>query len=209
MSTPENQEPEVPEVHAEVVATEPKTEGEVQVAEETAHPKSEPPPPDLRDLRIQSLERALADREATLHAYIRAHKKQEAEFDAFRQRLERDREREVDATRGRVLEKLLDIDENLERTVAALDLPQATFEGLAAGARMIRKQFLERLNELGLERVDPVGFDFDPTWMEALGVVAVNDPAMDGQVAITLRAGYRHADRELRPALVQIGKFFS
>lgn len=209
MSTPENQEPEVPEVEAEVVPTEVKAEGEVQVTEEKAPPKPEPPPPDLRDLRIQSLERALADREATLHSYIRAHKKQEAEFDAFRQRLERDREREVDATRGRVLEKLLDIDENLERTVAALDQPHATLEGLAAGARMIRKQFLERLNELGLERVDPVGCEFDPTWMEALGVVAVDDPSKDGKVAITLRAGYRHAERELRPALVQIGKFFS
>ncbi len=170
-------------------------------------PKVEPPP-DFREIRIQTLERALQDREATLHAYIRAHKKAQEEFDAYKARLERDRERELVAAKAKFVERLLDVDDNLERTIVAAKASGGN-EGMITGLDMVHRQFVERLGELGLERVDPIGKPFDPTSMEALGMVQVNDPRQNDTVVLTLRTGYRLGDREIRPALVQVGRFFS
>ena len=168
------------------------------------------PSPDLRDMRIQMLERALAERENTLHSYIRAHKKAEAEFEAFKQRLERDRDRELTLARAKLVERLLDLDDNLERTISAAK--RGTAEALPAliqGVEMVHKQFLERLSELGLERVDPTGQTFDPTSMEAFGVVPVDDRDRHDKVVATFRSGYRIGDQEIRPALVQVGRLMS
>jgi molecular chaperone GrpE len=202
----------VADVADEATAEAKGAEGTAKSAEgregETEPPRA--PPPDYRELRIQTLERTLAEREATLHSYIRAHKKAEADFEAFRQRLERDRDRELVASRAKLVERLLDVDDNLERTLdAAKRGGQDALAALVQGVEMVHRQFVERLTELGLERVTPTGKPFDPTSMEALGVVPVSDSSQHDTVVMTLRAGYRLGDREIRPALVQVGKCLS
>jgi len=42
--------------------------------------------------------------------------------------------------------------------------------------------------------------------MEAMSVIPVTDPAQDNTVLATLKPGYRIGDREVRPALVQVGR---
>lgn len=208
MSTPN--EPNEPVTEAEVEATvEPADKTDEAKAEgpKADGPKVEPPP-DYREIRIQTLERALQDREATLHAYIRAHKKAQEEFDAYKARLERDRERELVAAKAKFVERLLDVDDNLERTIAAAKTSGGN-EAMITGLEMVHRQFVERLGELGLDRFDPTGKPFDPTSMEALGMVAVNDPSKNDTVVLTMRTGYRLGDREIRPALVQVGRFMS
>lgn len=203
------------EAHAELVteptdpaAPEETRSGSDEEAKPEGEPKPERPPPDYREVRIQTLERTLQEREATLHSYIRAHKKAEAEFEAYKQRLERDRERELVADKAKFVERLLDVEDNLERTLAAAKQVSGA-ESLATGIEMVHKQFIERMGELGLERVDPTGQPFDPTSMEALGMVPVDNPAKDNHVVLTMRTGYRIGDREIRPALVQVGRFMS
>ncbi len=166
-----------------------------------------PPIQDFRDMRIQMLERSLSEREATLHSYIRAHKKAEADFEAYKQRLERDKDKEILLSRVKLVEKLLDVDDNLERTLAASRSGNPeTFPALVKGVEMVHRLFLERMVELGLERIDPTGKTFDPNSMEALGIVPVNDPSRHDTVVMTLRSGYRLGEQEIRPALVQVGK---
>lgn len=204
-----------PEPTESEVIVEPGVEAAGAAAEQAgakadqADKKPEPPPPDFREIRIQTLERALADREATLHSYIRAHKKAEADFEAYKQRLERDRQRELLAEKARFVERLLDLDDNLARTIEAAKRTAGANEALISGVEMVHRQFVERLVELGLERVDPTGKPFDPTSMEALGMMPVNDPTQDNTVVLTMRTGYRIGEREIRPALVQVGRFLS
>lgn len=210
MSSTEN--PNVFEAeNADATATEAAVELEAietEVAEEEAE-KVEIPPnwPDPRNARIEMLERMLGERETTLQTYIRAHKKAEQDFEAYKSRLERDRQREVMASKAKFVEKLLDVEDNLERAIEAATRG-GSVESLAEGARLVHKMFRDRLAELGLERIDPTGMPFDPSSMEALGMLPVDDPAKDNTVAATLRVGYRIGDTEIRPALVQVGKFF-
>lgn len=199
-----------PETPVEPETVEAKVEPEAAEGAGTESAKKpDAPVQDYREIRIQTLERALADREATLHSYIRAHKTAQAEFDAYKQRLERDRERELVASKAKLVERLLDVDDNLERTIQAAKRGGGDGVALMTGLEMVHRQFVERLVELGLERVDPTGKPFDPTSMEALGMVSVDDPAKNDLVVLTMRTGYRLGDREIRPALVQVGRFFS
>ncbi|MEC9070889.1 MAG: nucleotide exchange factor GrpE, partial [Myxococcota bacterium] len=56
------------------------------------------------------------------------------------------------------------------------------------------------------EEISPTGQPFDPACMEAMSVIPVTDPAQDNTVLATLKPGYRIGDREVRPALVQVGR---
>jgi molecular chaperone GrpE (heat shock protein) len=42
--------------------------------------------------------------------------------------------------------------------------------------------------------------------MEAQAVVPVDDASRDGRVVATVRPGFRVGGREIRPALVQVGR---
>lgn len=165
-----------------------------------------PPPYDAREERIKVLTRALESSEAQLHDYIKAHKKAKAEWEAYRLRLRRDQEAQVEAARGKVVERFLDVADNLERSLEAAGADTATLESLRDGMGLIHRQFTQALQGLGLARHDPTGEEFDPNSMEALGVVPVTDPSQDGKVVFCIKAGFRFGDRELRPALVQVGR---
>ncbi len=180
-------------------------ESEPEAGKESEPRPEAPPPTDPRELRIRSLERQLAERDATLREYIRAHKKAEAEFEAFKARMRRDREDDLNAARGRLVERFLDVADNLERSLEATRAG-GSLESLRQGVEMVLRQFHQSLEEMGLERYEPTGEPFDPNTMEALGLVPVTDAAQDNRVVLTLKAGFRLGDREIRPALVQVGR---
>ncbi|MGM0577473.1 MAG: nucleotide exchange factor GrpE [Myxococcota bacterium] len=196
------------DVQSEAEAPEEATEEEEAEAaeeEEATADEAPQPPPDPRDTRIRLLDKELAEREKTLHEYIKAHKKAQADFAAFKQRLLRDQEQEAEAARARAVEGLLDVFDNLERSLDAVR-QGGDPNVLREGVELVARQFLQQLEELGLTRHDPKGETFDPTHMDAIGVVPVTDAAQDNKVVNTVKPGYRFGDRELRPALVQVGR---
>src|SRR5690606_22842138 len=126
-------------------------------------------------------------------------------FEAFKARMRRDREDELNAARGRLVERFFDVADNLERSLEATRAG-GSLETLCQGVELVLRQFYQGLEEMGLERYDPTGQPFDPATMDALGLVPVTDPAQDNTVVATLKAGFRMGDREIRPALVQVGR---
>jgi molecular chaperone GrpE (heat shock protein) len=58
----------------------------------------------------------------------------------------------------------------------------------------------------GAERIAAEGERFDPALHEALGVLPVSEPALDGRVVKEWLRGYRLGSRVLRPARVMVGK---
>ncbi|MGB0589115.1 MAG: nucleotide exchange factor GrpE [Myxococcota bacterium] len=179
---------------------------EVTETEESAAP-SEPVSQDFRDQRIQMLEAALEEREKTLQDYIRAHKRAQVEFESFKTRMRANEKGHADIARGKVVERMLDVYDNLQRSLEASRLAD-TVDDLRAGVELVTRDFLQRLEELGLTRFDPIGQPFDPNCMEAMGVVPVAEDARNGTVVMTLKPGFRLNDRELRPAMVQVGRKF-
>ncbi len=126
-----------------------------------------------------------------------------ADFVNYRNRVERDRERDRKLAAERAVEALFPVLDNLDRTLAASADPEDPF---TRGVEMVRRQFLQALKSLGLEEVSSCGCPFDPARHEAFGTVAVEDPALDGTVVEELERGWVLAGKVLKASRVRVGR---
>lgn len=157
-----------------------------------------------------AVEARLSEQAARIDELTRAYAALVEDNKAFRQRLERERARVIDAERAGVAQTLLEATDDLERALAAASAPgEATDERLGhliEGVRLSLSVLHQRVAALGAERIPTLGQPFDPHVAEAVDTVPVGDPSQDGLVVQEIRAGYRVGDRVLRPARVRVGK---
>jgi molecular chaperone GrpE len=129
---------------------------------------------------------------------------------AFRQRLEREKDRVVAAERAKVAQALLDAHDELERawnaSRAAGVEESPALRDLREGVRLTLQGLASQVSALGAERLEVRGKPFDPVTAEAVDLVTVADPAQDGCVVDEVRPGWRLGDRLLRPARVRVGR---
>ena len=137
---------------------------------------------------IEQLERKLAD--AT------------SEFDQARTRMRRDMEREVERNVRAVMAELLDVVDNLDRAIAAAGDDDSP---LLAGVRLVRDQFLTKLEAFGVLRLPALGEPFDAAVHEAIATAPVDDAALEGCVVAVVKEGYAIGSDLLRPAAVVVG----
>lgn len=137
------------------------------------------------------------DRQAALRA-LRS-------LEATEARLERNARREADETRGKLVQELLPVLDNLDRTIQAAQAGHSD-PALLEGVWMVRQQLDGVLRGYGVERIEALGQRFDPAIHEAIGMVSVDEPQHHGAVVHQAEPGYRMAGRLLRPAKVSVGK---
>jgi molecular chaperone GrpE len=165
-------------------------------AGEAETPKSKP-------LYVEELEARLAEKDRLLQGYIEQYKAATTEFEQVRLRSRREIAKEIERGKRFLLLDLLDILDNLDRAIdaAAGDGPDSV---LLAGVRMVREQFMARLDGHGVREIAALGEPFDPALHEAISVVP--SAGHDGRVVGLVRRGYRMGDDVLRPAQVAVGK---
>jgi molecular chaperone GrpE len=155
---------------------------------------------------LAAARKEVAERDEKLREYIAAYKEQVVHgLEETKARLKRDADKELQLARGRLVTGLLEVLDNLQRSLGAAG-DTRSLDALLEGLRLVESQFLARLGALGLERIPAVGQRFDPTVHDAVTLVPVTDPAQDGVVVSELQAGYRLGDRVLRAARVAVGK---
>jgi len=168
-----------------------------------AEPAAEQEEADPRDAQ-------LAGQAARIDELTRAYAALVEDNKAFRQRLERERARVVEAERASVAQALLEAADDLERALAAVsgagDAGGEALRNLAEGVRLSLGALHKRIADLGAVRLEVAGLPFDPHLAEAVDTMAVADEAQDGLVLQEVRAGYRIGDRTLRPARVRVGR---
>lgn len=140
---------------------------------------------------------AVTDRQAAVRAL--------RNLEATEARLERNARREAEETRGKLVQELLPVLDNLDRTIRAAQAGRGD-PALLEGVRMVRQQLDGVLRGYGMERIEAIGQRFDPAIHEAIGMIAVDDPQRHGAVVHQAEPGYRMAGRLLRPARVSVGK---
>jgi molecular chaperone GrpE len=154
--------------------------------------------------------RTIAGQAARLDEITRAYAALVEDNKAYRQRLERERDRVLEAERVRLAQGLLEAADELERTVAAIPPAAVPAHGplatLLAGVRLALAVLERRIAELGATRLDLVGTRFDPRLAEAVDLVPVRDASQDEIVVEVVRAGWSIGDRILRPARVRVGR---
>ena len=154
---------------------------------------------------VEELERQLAEKDRQLQEYIGKYRQAANEFDEARLRLRREIGKDIERGRREIISDLLEVLDNLDR---ALDAPSAgaSPEALLQGVELVRRQFLAKLEGLGIRRIETEGQQFDPVLHEAISAVPVKDPADDGRIVGVVRHGYRINDDVLRPAAVAVAK---
>lgn len=122
----------------------------------------------------------------------------------FKQRLTRERERMVEVERGHIAETLLEVLDELDRSLQASGPDDSP---LAQGVQLIRDGLLKKIQAMGIERLDLVGQPYDPNLAEATDVQVTTVPDDDQKVVSEVRAGYRSKDRIIRPAQVKVARY--
>lgn len=124
----------------------------------------------------------------------------------YRQRVEKERAK----LRGMVSEeRVLDFIPILDNLDRALNVSEdATASDILRGVRMVQRQFMTVLQELGVEPITvEKGAEFDLAVHDAVGMDEVEEEENEGKITSVLLPGYRAKEKVLRPAQVRVGKF--
>jgi molecular chaperone GrpE len=129
-------------------------------------------------------------------------RRERADFRNYQRRVAEERAADAESARGRVLEPIFPLLDDLRRAFAAVP-PDLEDDPWAQGIALLRSRLEATLAGLGLEPVGTVGEPFDPARHEAVHLEP--DPEADSQVVdLVIRPGYLLGGRLLRPAQVVV-----
>ena len=154
---------------------------------------------------VEELERQLAEKDRVAQEYIAKYRQAASEFEESRLRLRREISKDIERGRREILADLLDVIDNLDRAIESAR-QAASPEALLQGVELVRRQFLSKLEGLGVKRIETVDAAFDPLVHEAITTVPAASPDQDGRVVGVVRHGYTIGDDVLRPASVAVAK---
>ena len=125
----------------------------------------------------------------------------QADFANYRKRIEKERFEDSKRATARVIEGLIPIIDGFEHALAAHR--EAEYENYRKGFELIYKQLLDNVTKLGVERLDPVGKQFDPHLHQAMDRTETTEEK-DGTILQVFQPGYVFHGRVLRPAMVRV-----
>ena len=172
------------------------------------NPTSETPPPELiadppsvdPAAEVDPLEAAKAEVAKLRDQLLRT----AADFDNFRKRSRRELADMEKRAREDLIKELLPVFDNLERATAHAETA-TDVKALADGIGLVKRQFLDTLSKIGIERIKAQGEQFDPAFHEAVQQFETADHA-PGTVIHEVQAGYMQGDKLVRPAIVVVAK---
>jgi molecular chaperone GrpE len=173
--------------------------------EEAAETDSRSSSTSLKPTYVEELEQKVAEKDKQVQEYLAKYRQAASEFEESRLRLRREISKDIERVRREILSELLDVVDNLDRALdAARQSPSP--DALLQGVDMVRRQFLSKLEGLGVKPIPAASTKFDPSVHEAISTVPAASADQDGMVVGVIRQGYRIGDDVLRPAAVAVAK---
>jgi molecular chaperone GrpE len=127
--------------------------------------------------------------------------RRQADFDNYRKRIEKERAEDAKRHTARVIEGLIPVIDGFEHALAAHR--EAEYENYRKGFELIYKQLVDNFSRLGVERIDPLGKQFDPHLHQAMDRTETVQHE-DGTILQVFQPGYIYHARVLRPAMVRV-----
>lgn len=127
--------------------------------------------------------------------------RRQADFDNYRKRIEKERTEDAKRHTARVIEGLIPVIDGFEHALAAHR--ESEYENYRKGFELIYKQLVENVTRLGVERIDPLGKQFDPYLHQAMDRTETVQHE-DGTILQVFQPGYVFHGRVLRPAMVRV-----
>ncbi|MCQ2446570.1 MAG: nucleotide exchange factor GrpE [Clostridia bacterium] len=180
---------ENPEVKEEKVTE--ATENAAEETKETEAPAEEAKE-EKKDDKVTSLEKELADEK---DRFLRL----AAEYDNFRKRTQKEKDRMYSDAVIKTVGELLPTLDNLERAIGAAEDKEDNFY---KGVELTLKTLKEEFSKLGVTEIESApGTAFDPNVHEA--IMHEDDGSGENVIAETFRKGYTREGTIVRPALVK------
>jgi molecular chaperone GrpE len=132
-----------------------------------------------------------------------------ADLENLRRRMDREKKRRHEAGKVTVLESMLEVLDDFERSLeAARELDDAedaesAYESLKGGVEMVFRKFQDELESLGVEPIEAEGEPFDEQLHEAM-MRQPSEEAEPGTVLQEIQKGYTMGDRVLRHSRVVV-----
>ncbi|MCA1561468.1 MAG: nucleotide exchange factor GrpE [Acidobacteria bacterium] len=167
--------------------------------------ETDAPSRDIKPSYVEQLEQQVAEKDRQVQEYIAKYRQAAAEFEDARLRVRREVSKDVERGRREILSDLLEVVDNLDRAIESAR-QGASPASLLQGVEMVRRQFLSKLEGLGVTRIEVTDQPFDPSVHEAITTVPSSSPDQDGHIVGVVRQGYRIGDDVLRPASVAVAK---
>lgn len=123
-----------------------------------------------------------------------------AEMENLRKRLAKEKEEYLKFANERLIERLLPVVDNLERTIEHARQSQNN-GGILEGVEMTLKEFLSVLEQFGCTSIEATGKPFDPCFHEAI-CKQESSEVPENHVISEFQKGFILKDRLLRPAKV-------
>ena len=122
-----------------------------------------------------------------------------AEFDNYKKRMQKEKEATYNLAVGDVVTKYIEVLDNLEKAAIA----ETTDDKMREGIELIKKQVLDVMLSLKVEKIETVKQTFNPEYHEA--VMHIEDENYGEQEIVEeFRSGYKMGTRVLRHAMVKV-----
>jgi molecular chaperone GrpE len=155
---------------------------------------------DEREETVADLQERLDDREEEIEELTNKLRHKQADFENYKKRAERKRERIRERATEDLVERLLDVRDNLKR---AIEGDHDDVESLTEGVEMTLREFDRVLEDENVTEIAPdPGDEIDPQEHEVMMRVDSDQPA--DTVADLYTPGYRMAEKVIRPAQVTV-----
>lgn len=169
------------------VAAQPTTEAQPKEDKKTRKPS-----------KTAELESKLDAVQKELEAARDQYQRMLAEYANYKRRTEQEKLQIGAFTKAELLTGLLTSIDNMEKAMASED-----GENYKAGVDLVMRQFMETLQQLGLEKIEALGAPFDPNVHNAVMREDADGVEPDTVTAV-FQEGYKIGDRVLRPAMVKV-----
>jgi molecular chaperone GrpE len=137
--------------------------------------------------------------------YVDKIMRQQAEFDNVRKRWDRERSEFTKFANEEVLCDMLNIVDELERSLELSQQKSENYEAFIKGVEMILAHLHDLLKKNGVKCMEAQGKCFDPQYHEALMTVEKDD-CPEHTIVDEMQKGYMINDRVLRTAKVQVSR---
>jgi len=154
---------------------------------------------DEKDEIIKELETELKEKKDSLL-------RKAAEVENIRKRVQRERAHLFESAKINAIEKFLPVNDDLQRTVEAVDKSKIDDE-FKEGVLMVAEKFEQTLNELGVERINETGVPFNVDLHDAMFRQKPENDSIDSDIVLHIvENGYKLGDRTIRHAKVIVSE---
>lgn len=157
------------------------------------------------DTPEEKLEKELAEAQKVIDEQKDKYLRLSAEFDNFRKRTMKEKAELIKNGGEKAINAVLPILDDLERALQNMQKAEDV-KAIYEGVELIYQKFLKNLHQEGLEKMEPVGQDFDTDYHEAIALVPAPSEDQKGKILDCVQTGYKLNEKVIRHAKVVVAQ---